>query len=196
MGFCLHLRMQAAGNVLKVQLRPSFEGSQLPMKTPMQSPSIGAALVVVISLCGAACSAVTRVPPGQAVAFVKAPKAEFVAEPSGSAAGAVSSDPVDEAYYGPAVEPELPVADFSLPEELAAVENAEAYVRQGNDHLAAGEDRKAVESLKKAVELEPEFSAAWRSLATAYENLGETEKAMEAYHKSKELSGPLSGLPE
>ena len=147
--------------------------------------TFGSALLL---LSFGSCSQITRVPPGHSIAFSMAPKPEVISTPTPPPSEtAIASD--DEFYYIPPVEPELPTADFSLPEELASVETATSYATQGSEYLAEGNNSNAIEALKKAVELEPGLSSAWRDLATAYEKANEPDKASQARENFKRLSG-------
>jgi hypothetical protein len=145
-------------------------------------------LGVMLFLAGA-CSTVKRVPPGHSVAFSMAPKPEVVSTPAPETPEVAVTSEEEEYYVGPAVEPELPTADFSLPEELAAVDTANSFATQGSNYLAAGKNGEAIDALKQAVKLEPNLSTAWRDLAIAYENVNEPEKAKEARENYKHYGG-------
>jgi len=135
------------------------------------------------------CSQITHVPPGQSVAFSTAPKPDVVSTRKTKRAEIVATAGQEDYYLGPAVEPELPVADFTLPDELASVETASTFATQGSDYLARGNTNDAIDALKKAVELEPHLSTAWRDLAIAYENANQPAKAREARENFKRYGG-------
>lgn len=138
----------------------------------------------------ASCSQITHVPPGQSVAFSMAPKPEVVSTRTPQRAEIVTSPEGEDYYTGPAVEPELPEADFSLPEELADAEIATSYATLGSNYLAEGHNHEAIAALEKAVELDPQLSSAWRDLAIAYEKANEPDRAREARDSSKRKGGP------
>jgi predicted Zn-dependent protease len=53
----------------------------------------------------------------------------------------------------------------------------------GNAYLAAGEPAKAMSQLQRAVELNPNYSAAWKLLGKAMIAAGDPEGALAAYRK-------------
>jgi TolB-like protein len=55
-----------------------------------------------------------------------------------------------------------------------------------------GENRKAIEYYEKAVAIDPEFASAYRSMGTAYNNLGYSVKSREFRKKAFELSDRVS----
>ena len=119
-----------------------------------------------------------------------APKPEVVSTRTPQRAEIVTSPEGEDYYTGPAVEPELPEADFSLPEELADAEIATSYATLGSNYLAEGHNHEAIAALEKAVELDPQLSSAWRDLAIAYEKANEPDRAREARDSSKRKGGP------
>ncbi len=143
---------------------------------------------LMLFTCGS-CLQITRVPPGQSVAFSKAPIPEVVSTRTPERAEIVSNPEGENYYVGPAVEPELPEADFSLPEELADAETATSYATLGGNYLAEGTNSDAIEALEKAVIMEPNLSTAWRDLAIAYEKANEPEKAKSARERFKRHEG-------
>jgi len=74
-----------------------------------------------------------------------------------------------------AVDPATP-----SPQILSDQPAAMAAYTQGMHRLREGDSVKAVPALETAVELDPDFPAAWVRLSTAYEQLGFDEKAREA----------------
>ncbi len=135
------------------------------------------------------CSQITHVPPGESVAFSMAPKPEVVSTPTPAPSEIAATSEEEDYDWGPAVEPELPKADFTLPEELAAAETATSYATLGRNYLAEGKNGDAIKALEKAVEMEPHLSTAWRDLAIAYENANKPDKATEARESSKRDGG-------
>ena len=135
------------------------------------------------------CSQITHVPPGQSVAFSMAPIPEVVSTPAREPSGIAATREEEEYYSETIEEPELPKADFRLPEELAAAESATSYATQGSTYLAEGKNSDAIKALEKAVDLEPELSTAWRDLAIAYENANQPAKAREARENFKRYGG-------
>ena len=51
----------------------------------------------------------------------------------------------------------------------------------GNEYLAAEQPERAAEHLRRAVEQDPDYSAAWRALGKASERCDDPEAAAEAY---------------
>jgi Tfp pilus assembly protein PilF len=58
----------------------------------------------------------------------------------------------------------------------------------GNEHLKRGDPAAAAAHLRKAVELDPRYSAAWKLLGKAYEAAGYAQAAMEAYRQGIEAA--------
>jgi Tfp pilus assembly protein PilF len=53
----------------------------------------------------------------------------------------------------------------------------------GNEHLKAGHPDVAVTHLRKAVELDPQYTAAWKILGRALAESGQPEEALAAYRE-------------
>lgn len=51
----------------------------------------------------------------------------------------------------------------------------------GGEYLKAGQPDKAIEHLRKAVTLDPKYSAAWKLLGKALAEAGRTDEAIKAY---------------
>lgn len=79
-------------------------------------------------------------------------------------------------------------------DSAVVISNLEALVAQGkesamlryglgNEYLKLGENWVAVYHLKRAVELEPDYSAAWKILGKALSECGVLHKALDAYHR-------------
>lgn len=58
----------------------------------------------------------------------------------------------------------------------------------GEGYLKHGEAATAVEHLAKAVELDPQYSAAWRAYGKALVETGDTDAAREAYARGIEVA--------
>ncbi len=66
------------------------------------------------------------------------------------------------------------------------------YYIEGRDYFNRGEGRKSIQSMEKAIAIDPEFAMACRSIAMTYSNYG-YESAMKKYiHKAFELTDRLS----
>lgn len=75
---------------------------------------------------------------------------------------------------------------------MGIIENFEAMLAAGNDnvllryglgnaYLKEGKHDLALEHLRQAVRLDPNYSAAWKSLGKAFAEAGRASEAMEAY---------------
>jgi tetratricopeptide (TPR) repeat protein len=64
---------------------------------------------------------------------------------------------------------------------------AEEYLEQGKNYLEACEYARAVESCKKAIELDPDPVEAYYNLGIVYHRLGEHARAIESYNKALEF---------
>jgi predicted Zn-dependent protease len=53
----------------------------------------------------------------------------------------------------------------------------------GNEHLKAGDAAAAVEHLQRAVEVDPNYTAAWKLLGKAHDVAGDRASALEAYRR-------------
>lgn len=70
-------------------------------------------------------------------------------------------------------------------EQLLASGKETALLRfsLGNEHLKRGNSAQASEHLKRAVELDPKYSAAWKLLGKALAEAGRREDALDAYRQ-------------
>ena len=71
--------------------------------------------------------------------------------------------------------------------------SANAYVELGVGYLGQGRAEAALETLKKAIAIKPDYAEAHSSIALAYGELRENEKAEEHYQRALALS-PKDGL--
>lgn len=62
-------------------------------------------------------------------------------------------------------------------------DNALMHYTLGIEYLRAGENEKAATVLKKAINLEPEYSAAYRELGKALLKSGLKQESIEVFHK-------------
>ncbi|HKK65400.1 MAG TPA: tetratricopeptide repeat protein, partial [Clostridia bacterium] len=69
-----------------------------------------------------------------------------------------------------------------LNDELAPVQTLLGILKSGT-----GNHEQALQIFKKALEIDPKYTAALRGLARAYDEMGDTEKAVETYKKAIEL---------
>jgi predicted Zn-dependent protease len=58
----------------------------------------------------------------------------------------------------------------------------------GSEHLKAADPQTAVRHLQRAVELDPQYSAAWKLLGRALTESGERGAALEAYRRGIEVA--------
>lgn len=58
----------------------------------------------------------------------------------------------------------------------------------GNAYFAEGEHEKAIEHLKRAVELKPDYSAAWRVLGRALAADGQLQEARSAFDQGEKVA--------
>lgn len=65
----------------------------------------------------------------------------------------------------------------------AGRDNALLRFSLGNEHLKLGEPAKAAEHLRRAVELDPNYSAAWKLLGRALAESGALADALAAYRQ-------------
>jgi Flp pilus assembly protein TadD len=143
-------------------------------------------LVAIAASFVASCAAVHRVPPGQAVAFAMAKKADLVTMPPQTrpAASAPSATRAGADAGGAAAahpEPELPTLSSD-------VEKVADSFTLGNLHMEQGQYADAITAYQQALKVNPNFAEAWSKLAVAYQNAGQDKKALEAYRKYKTLS--------
>jgi len=73
--------------------------------------------------------------------------------------------------------------------------SAEAFkcYSEGRKFHSLGDNLKCIEWMQKAVALDPEFAMAYRSMGSAYGNLGETPEQMKYYQKALEFRDRVSG---
>ncbi len=86
-------------------------------------------------------------------------------------------------------------------EKMLASGNDNALLRYslGNEYLQAGELETAVTHLRKAVELDPNYSAAWKSYAKSLNNSGDVSGAINAYEQGitvAEKNGDIQAVKE
>lgn len=74
--------------------------------------------------------------------------------------------------------------------ELAQLDPDDPVVHYGLgcEHLRFKEYEEAAASFRRALGLQPDYSAAHRDLGKALEKLGQTEQAVAAYRKGKEIA--------
>lgn len=95
--------------------------------------------------------------------------------------------------------------NFAIPDEVIASDideqvgqittsspEALRYYTEGLDYTRQPDYGKAVESLQKAIDIDPEFAMAYEAMATAYSNLGYTSEEREYLKKAFELSDRVS----
>lgn len=70
----------------------------------------------------------------------------------------------------------------------AGKDNALLRFSLGNAYLGAGEAAKAVPHLQKAVEHDPNYSAAWKLLGKALNESGDARAALDAYRRGIEVA--------
>lgn len=86
-------------------------------------------------------------------------------------------------------------------EKMLAGGNDNALLRYslGNEYVQAGDMDKAIAHLTKAVELNPDYSAAWKLYAKTLNTNGEKQAAIEAYEKGiqvAEKNGDIQAVKE
>ncbi len=67
-------------------------------------------------------------------------------------------------------------------------DNALLRYSLGNEYLKAGHPARAVEHLRRAVEHDPDYSAAWKALGKALTDQGNAVGAIEAYESGIEVA--------
>lgn len=67
-------------------------------------------------------------------------------------------------------------------------DNAMVRYSLGNEYLKAGDAQRAVEHLGRALEQDPDYSAAWRGYGKALAEAGRIEEAIQAYEKGIEVA--------
>jgi len=85
-------------------------------------------------------------------------------------------------------------ADIDREVENITTTSSEAYkyYREGRDYFSKGDYLKSIPLFEVAVAMDPEFAMAYRSLASAYSNIGYRTEAMKRYQKAFELSDQVS----
>jgi tetratricopeptide (TPR) repeat protein len=63
---------------------------------------------------------------------------------------------------------------------------------EGRKYLDAGDNRKSIECMKKAIAIDPGFAMAYRSMAASYGNMDYWKEVSEAQNKARELSDRVS----
>jgi Flp pilus assembly protein TadD len=58
----------------------------------------------------------------------------------------------------------------------------------GNEYLKAGDLERGIERLREALQLDPQYSAAWKSLGRALAEAGRADAAREAYARGIEAA--------
>lgn len=86
-------------------------------------------------------------------------------------------------------------------EKMLADGNDNALLRYslGNEYAQSGQSDKAIEHLARAVELNPDYSAAWKLYAKTLNDNGEPQTAIEAYEKGiavAEKNGDIQAVKE
>lgn len=84
----------------------------------------------------------------------------------------------------------MPSAALDAFEKMLAAGRDSALLRYsiGNEHAKAGDWRAAVESLARAIELDPVYTAAWKLYAKSLAEAGERTAALDAYRKGIEVA--------
>ncbi|NIP73527.1 MAG: tetratricopeptide repeat protein [Gammaproteobacteria bacterium] len=70
----------------------------------------------------------------------------------------------------------------------AGQDNAMLRYSLGNEYLKAGDARRAAEHLRRALEQDPNYSAAWKSYGKALAEAARTDEAIRAYEKGIEVA--------
>ena len=81
-----------------------------------------------------------------------------------------------------------PLLDNLLKMLAAGADNALLHYSLGNEYLKAGDGTHAVEHLRKAVEHDSGYSAAWKLLGKALETSGSPADALQAYRSGIEVA--------
>ena len=90
------------------------------------------------------------------------------------------------------------IADFEAM-LLAGRDNALLRYSLGNEYLKAGEPAKAAEHLRRAVEHDPKYSAAWKLLGKALTDTQAWQEALAAYQQGiavAEVRGDVQAAKE
>jgi tetratricopeptide (TPR) repeat protein len=127
---------------------------------------VGATILGGAVLAGCAC--VKHVPPGQSLSMAMAKKPEVVAFPP----------PKPQPKPFPSVPGAVPAA------QVQTEKIADSFTL-GNLCMQEGRYAGAIVAYQAAVKADPTFAEAWNNLAVAYQDLGQDDKAMEAFKKYK-----------
>ncbi|MFW6170144.1 MAG: tetratricopeptide repeat protein [Planctomycetota bacterium] len=128
------------------------------------------------------------------------PSSTDIIAPRGSNHALPPGQPPVDAAAILGVPPELPENVEEINEEALTVgqltvktlpNRPEAYVRLAFTYLQLGQDREALESWRKVVELDEDFSDAYLGMGSILKDLGEHEKAIAAFRKGIELDPDL-----
>jgi len=95
--------------------------------------------------------------------------------------------------------------DFEIPDEVIAADideqvgqittsspEALRHFTEGSEYIRQTDYGRALESLERATEIDPEFAMAYEAIATAYNNLGYTSEAREYFQRAFEFSDRVS----
>jgi tetratricopeptide (TPR) repeat protein len=87
-------------------------------------------------------------------------------------------------------------AELYKKNEIATTSSAEAfkYFVEGKRLFVRWDFEQSIVNMEKAVEIDPQFAMAYRSMASAYSNMGDKGKALKYGRKALELSGRLPEL--
>ncbi len=136
--------------------------------------SIVPGLIAAALLTG--CSCVKHVPPGQSLSAATAKRPTLVALP------APPPQAIPVAYAPPPANSNLAQGPMPETEQVA-----DAYTL-GNLCLQQGRYPEAIAAYEAALKGDPDFAEAWNNLAIAYQDLGQDDKAMEAFRKYKTVA--------
>ncbi|HEX7327449.1 MAG TPA: tetratricopeptide repeat protein [Casimicrobiaceae bacterium] len=84
----------------------------------------------------------------------------------------------------------MPSSALAAFEKMLASGRDSALLRYsiGNEHAKAGDWREAVGALARAIELDPDYTAAWKLYAKALAEAGDQHAALDAYRKGIEVA--------
>lgn len=74
---------------------------------------------------------------------------------------------------------------------LKIKEDANIYIKRADLYHIKGEIEKAIDDLKRAIELDPKSDIAYYNLGVIYWEIGEKEKAKECFKKALEINPSL-----
>ena len=118
------------------------------------------------------CAYIKHVPPGQSLSAATARKPVLVALPS------------------PSPQPPTAAPQPSDAEPLPPPEKIADAFTLGNLCMHQGRYPEAVAAYETALKSDPALAEAWNNLAVAYQNLGQDDKALAAFRKSKMVALP------